>query len=436
MGITSRLNFIKTKFLTSSIIRKNVLILISGTITGQIINLLVTPLLSRFYTPQQFGNLAVFTSIAAIISLFSTGQYELAITLPKRKEDSLNVVALTSFLVATTSLVVFGVLLLFRKFFVGFIPEDIFSLWIFLMPISIFLTGLGQVFYYWVIYKKGFKEISLNTICKAASTNALQVVNLFISALKGSGLLIGQVFGQLFATSLFAKHILKTERYELKNIHTSDIREQAKRYKKFPTYSLPANLVNVTANQLPVILLGGAFGLSVVGQFSLTQKILGVPGVLISTSILSVFKERASRDYRETNSCRDIYIKTLKALFSLSIIPFFALFMVTPRLIPYIFGPNWVAAGIYAQILTVMYFFRFIASPLSYVLIVAEKQAINLTIQLLLLAITFASIQFGKHVGDPKTSLTFFSLGYSIIYLAMLLISYKFTVGRENVQKN
>ncbi|OGC45117.1 hypothetical protein A2V49_02325 [candidate division WWE3 bacterium RBG_19FT_COMBO_34_6] len=205
----------------------------------------------------------------------------------------------------------------------------------------------------------------------------------------------------------------------------------AKRFVAFPKYNLPSNLVNVIANQIPIILLGSYFGLSVVGQYALTQKILGVPGALISSSILGVFKERASRDYRETNSCRNIYVKTFKALFKLSIIPFLLIFFVSPPLIPLIFGAAWKDAGIYAQILTIMFFFRFISSPLSYVLVIAEKQKINLSVQICLLIVTIFAMQLGKTFNSVLISLLGFSIGYSIIYLIMLILSYKYSVNNN-----
>jgi O-antigen/teichoic acid export membrane protein len=241
------------------------------------------------------------------------------------------------------------------------------------------------------------------------------------------GLIVGQVLGQLMATALLIYPIYREDRNTLPSVKLSDLKEEGLRYKNFPIFSLPASLINITANQLPIILLSWFFGMAVVGQFSLTQRVLAIPGALISQSILGVFKERASRDYRETGSCRDIYIKTFKALVKMSVIPFLILFFGSRQLIPFILGQEWVLAGVYAQILTVMLFFRFIVSPLSYVLIVAEKQRVNLLWQTCLLIFTILSMYVGKQANDPLLSITIFSISYSLLYLLMLHISYKYS---------
>jgi len=293
------------------------------------------------------------------------------------------------------------------------------------------MAGLNQILYYWVVYKRSFKRLALNSVYKAGFVSVSQVIYFYVGVFKEAGLLIGQVVGQIIAVIFLLKPVYKEEKHDLFLINKTTVKSEALKYQRFPKYSLPASLINNIANQLPVILLSNFFGFAVVGQYALTQRILSVPGALISQSILAVFKERASRDYRETNSCRGIYIKTFKALLKLSIIPFAILFIATPKLIPFIFGPEWITAGVYAQILTIMFFFRFIASPLSYVLIVAEKQQVNLFIQISLLTMATLSLFTGKYVGSAVVGLTLFSIGYSVLYLFMLIVSYKFSINNN-----
>ncbi|EFK95942.1 polysaccharide biosynthesis protein, partial [sediment metagenome] len=71
---------------------KNIFTLLSGSTIAQVITLLAIPVLTRIFTPQDFGFFAVYFSLATIVSTVATGRYELAIMLPKHKKDALSIV--------------------------------------------------------------------------------------------------------------------------------------------------------------------------------------------------------------------------------------------------------------------------------------------------------------------------------------------------------
>jgi lipopolysaccharide exporter len=82
----------------------NVLKLVSGSVTAQIMGILLVPLLTRIYSPEDLGIFQLFLSISSILIIFSTFSYQFAIMLPKTEEDSANVAFLCAILVTLTSL--------------------------------------------------------------------------------------------------------------------------------------------------------------------------------------------------------------------------------------------------------------------------------------------------------------------------------------------
>jgi len=68
---------------------RNVLTLTTGTTVAQIITLAALPILTRLYTPADFGLLAAFTVLGTIISTLACLGYEPAIVLPKRNGTAL-----------------------------------------------------------------------------------------------------------------------------------------------------------------------------------------------------------------------------------------------------------------------------------------------------------------------------------------------------------
>ncbi len=64
---------------------RNILTLMTGSTIAQAIPIAISPILTRLYTPEDFGVLALFTSLVTIFSVISTGRYEFAIMLPKKR---------------------------------------------------------------------------------------------------------------------------------------------------------------------------------------------------------------------------------------------------------------------------------------------------------------------------------------------------------------
>lgn len=85
---------------------RNVAVLAGGTAAGQAIVVLASPVLTRLYTPEDFGVLAVYASLLCVLSTVATLRYELAIPLPKRDEDAAALVVLCLVIVLGMSLLV------------------------------------------------------------------------------------------------------------------------------------------------------------------------------------------------------------------------------------------------------------------------------------------------------------------------------------------
>ena len=73
---------------------RDVLTLMTGSTIAQAIPIAITPILTRLYMPEDFGVLALFVAVTAILGSIANGCYEFAIMLPEQDEDSINIAAL------------------------------------------------------------------------------------------------------------------------------------------------------------------------------------------------------------------------------------------------------------------------------------------------------------------------------------------------------
>ena len=116
----------------------------------------------------------------------------------------------------------------------------------------------------------------------------------------------------------------------------------------------------------------------------------------------------------------------------ISVVPFIGLYFIAPCSFSFIFGENWVTAGEYTQIMTIMFFLQFVVSPLSIMFLVAEKQKIDLIMQIYLFCSLFISFFVGyKIYNDVKVCLWFFTGAYSLKYIIEFYLSYRFSLGKK-----
>ncbi len=420
-------------FFSKGTFKKNIAIMFSGTVISQGVYLLFYPILTRIYQPSDFGQYAIFIAFLSIGSLIVTGQYESSILLPKKEKNVKYLIwgavslALIFFLIVTTILLLSSQFLASKNLFNG-------NLILIILGVSIFINALYQIGTYMSLRNRGFKALTIINIINVGFSISFQYI-FSLTEIKSIGLIVGYMIGTLVAMICLFIYNRKTVKLNFKtpNLHLG-IFKVLKRYKNFPFANLPAMLVNLLANQMPQLLLN-TFGQSIVGYFSMSQKVLGSPVTLFSTSVSHVFKERASSDYRNKGNCRPIFVKTFKSLFLISIVPFVLIFIFAPTIVPIIFGTEWVEAGVYIRALTLMYFFKFTVSPLSYVIVIAEKQKLNLLLQTTLLVLTASSLYYGISQNNPLTAVILFSISYSAVYILFLFISYKLSKNQRHNAK-
>ena len=88
---------------------KQLFILTSGVSFSQLIPLLLLPVLTRFFSPTDFGVLAIFMAIIQLIAISTTLRLEMAIVLPKKDTDAALVCIVAFFFLATFCLLLFGI---------------------------------------------------------------------------------------------------------------------------------------------------------------------------------------------------------------------------------------------------------------------------------------------------------------------------------------
>ena len=397
-----------------------------GTLTAQIINVVIAPIITRIYSPGLFGDYAVFLAVVNLIVITSTLKYEQAIFLPKEEEKASNILVLALFFVVIISTIIFIISLSVNLIISN---NNVFLKkysWINLIPVLVLVQGIYFCLRNWISRKGNYRLISTGMIIRILVAN-LSFILLAHYHYLGIGLIVGTIIGQSIETILILVVILNRDRKIIRFINYKEIIRLFHRYKDFPKYSLSAELINSLCAQNPVFMLSTFYNPGIVGNYSLVQRVLGLPINLFSSSTLEVFKKKASNEKNQFGSFDNIYIKTFFILLVIGIIPAILFWFFLPDLFPLIFGPKWVDAGKYARYLSIMFLFQFTISPLGFSLYIAEKQRYNLYWQILLLVFTSLGLLIGLYYKSANLSILLFSLSYAAMYILYFYWGLKFS---------
>ena len=359
-------------FTLKSEFSKNVLVLTTGTAIAQAIPIAISPILTRLYSPEDFGVLALYISITTILSMVATCRYEYAILLPEIENDAKNISGLTMVLCILFSLLIFFIVFIFNNSITHLFGNPEISYWLYWIPVSVLLMGIFQITSFLNTRNKKYKLQSQGIVVQSVSTGVFN-----LGAGQGgfgvSGLIFGKILGYIFSTFLLSWGILKSG-FNFKGINIYSMINSAKKYSRFVKYELPSSILNSSSSQAPIILLTTFFDSSITGFFSLAQRILILPMSILGGAISKVFLQEITQNKNNYELLRNNTLRTFKKLLFVAIVPMTIMAIYGDVLFEFVFGKNWYIAGLFAQMLTPWLFIVFIVSPLSSVFIILERQ--------------------------------------------------------------
>ncbi|MET0857466.1 MAG: oligosaccharide flippase family protein [Telluria sp.] len=403
---------------------KNIITVLAGATGAQALPLLAAPLLTRMCTPSEMGAFSVWLGVIAVSSIGATLRVDTAMVLDHEEQQQrtcFGVVAYSATLLAL-AITLCGVAGRALN-----LPAVRDMSWFGLLTIGVgtWLTAYTQTTLAYAASHNQFRKAAKVKVW-AAGTIAVSQLTLLAAGLGSKGLLAGQLIG--LGAGLGAAWLLLSPPSARIGLRLdAEQRTYLLKHQAFWRFSLPSSLLNSLVGQLPLFMIGIKHGVMAAGLFALTQRVLSAPISLLAGSILEVFKRQAVHDYQTIGNCREVYRYTFKALLLLGLGPSLILFLFSPQLFSWVFGPAWRPAGELARILAPLCFLNFIASPLSYVFFVAGKQKIELVWQVALFLMTVAVFTAPVSLHD---SVLAYAIGYSLLYLVYLYMSYQCSQNR------
>ncbi len=421
------------KFVSSDT-QKNISVLMTGTAVATIFPILFSPVMTRIYSTVDYGVLGLYISITTLIGVLAYVHFPQAIMLSKDDNDARNALWFSVFFCLCVSLTVF-LIVLCLYLFVTNIAGSILGKWLLLMPVSIFFSGSSAAIMVWANRHQQYKILASSRMFQAILTVIIQIsLGLLIN--NETGLLTGFIVGQITIVLILWYRFRINNNIALGRPDASTFKAVARKNKKLFLYYTPSEFINNLINQLPVFLLQKFAGLSHVGNYNFTQRLLGVPQLFLSSAIVEVFKQKATFSYNAEGNCRRVFMKTFKSLVAISLIPFILIVLFSPQLFAFVFGEEWRQAGEFARYLGGLYFLRFIVRPLSYVYTIAGKYKEDFILHIIFLIATISSFYVANQIfTDKKYLILVYSITYGLVYIFQFFRAYELSKGHKHTAR-
>lgn len=403
---------------------KNLATLITGAGIAQIIPLVLSPILTRIYSPADFAVFTVFLSLLSISAAIVTGRFEAAILLPDCDREAKEILCLSLAVTFFVSLTLLVFAITGGSHLATLLNLDGTSYIVLLVPAGAFFSGTFRSLYIW---KNRNQEYGVLANARITRSVAMCSAQLGLGLIWASPILL--VFGHIFAEFIASAKLLRGCRFTLDGFGISRLSGHGKRYIDYPKFSVPADLINATTAQMPILVLNAFFVGPIAGFYGLVNRALGAPISLISSAILDVFKQQASRHYVRNGQCKEIFKNTFKGLLAFAAIPLLVVSITGPSLFAFVFGEQWRVAGDYAQILVWLFTVRFVSYPLTYVFYIAEKQRYDLYWQIGFAVMTGIALMLGLKLDNVYSLLWATTIVCSIMYGIYIYMAYQ--IARE-----
>lgn len=358
---------------------RNAAILSSGTAFAQAISILTLPLITRLYSPEDFSLLAVYMALIGIFAVVACLRLNIAIPLPEKNEDAINVFSL----VILAACVISGLLMVLfmgaPELILSIIGQPQFEPYLWMVPIGVLLISIYTSIQYWFTRNKHFGDIARTKVARAVSKSGTQI---------GCGVLNPTPFGLLLGDLVYcgvgiAGLFRKMWRYDRGLFGLVTLRSlwsSLKEYRRFPYFSVPESLLNVAAIQVPVLMIAALAVQPEAGHLFLAMQVTALPMALIGASVAEVYLSDAGQKKRE-GILKPFTMNVMWRLLKLGAPMLLAVGIISPFVVPLIFGEDWTRAGMIIAWMTPWFILQFVASPVSMVLHVTNNQFSAMVLQ-------------------------------------------------------
>lgn len=334
--------------------------IVAGNGLGQIVTLLALPVLSRLYSPDEYGLLALALSIVGVMGPMALLGMNSAVVVPPRDSDvaPLAVVGLISLII--TSIIV-GIIIHFwsLQFAEQYSRQLFFTI---ALPVLMVMTGVNVLLSHLAMRSGEYSSIGRRNGLLSITTTLSQ---LMLSGTAGilwfNGLVGGTIIGCLFGIILLYRFARRFAR----RVSLVECFRAVRANWRFPAIFAPMTTVTQLAQQTPILFVLYWFGAAEGGQVGMAERVVAVPLALLGVASSTIFIGELSHAARRgTGGLTKIFLTTSRWLGLLGLLVMVALIFLANLVVPIFLGEEWETAANIAQLMAVVAATRIVTTPI------------------------------------------------------------------------
>ena len=407
---------------------KDVLTLLTGTVAAQALMMAALPVLTRAYSAEQFGYFGAYSAAVGILAIFINARIDLAVVAARADAVAATLAAVSILcalslgiaLTTLTALIVWGWALYFHL-------DPLY--WIATIPAAASAVAIFNTYCAWHNRKSRFRMIAGRRFVQSLLMVTLQSAFVWLIPL-GTGLMFGSCLAYVATAIFWSVHTWKKDRAEFILVSMNEFWIEFRSIRSFSSKAITVDVISQALYQLPLLFFGYMYSAQTMGYYTLTQRILGTPANLVGGAVAEVFRQRATQAYAVRGNCRAVFSDTLRLLTLIVCLSAPVLLWVLPDIFAALFGQAWREAGRYSQILLPVFALKFVSHPLSYVILLRGKLAIEIRLHVLMLVTLMVSMSACALFSVPVTGmLVCYATIYAVGYLTYIYLSFRLSLG-------
>ena len=392
-----------------------------GQLLATVIGFGFAPILSRLYTPEDYGVLASYTAVAVILGMIANLCLSRAVVAEADDDQAYALLGLCLILAAGFAALTLILVLLFGM--IGFAGLEQLGFWLFLLPATVLASGTGSALLGWANRRHRYRLMSVYQLVNVIGTSGGALV-LAWAGFGARGLMTGYFIGQ-FAALLCVWIGNRDVLPSLRRLTWARMKRAGAAHRNYMIWTTPTALIENISSSSPVLLLS-LWGnmLAIVGHYNRARGLLMMPMGMLGSSIAQVFFRRAAQDMARDGHCRPIFWKLVAGMTAISLPSFTVLALIAPQLFTFVLGPQWGEAGHIARILAPVMALQLIVMPAAKVLWLYGHQRLDFFLSVLFAVTTTGAVASVAFLGfEPEIAIDVFAGVQILLYLGYLASS-------------
>ncbi len=394
---------------------KNVLKLLTSISIAQLVPIIITPILTQYFSPEDFGLYGLYISICTILGGVASCKYDTAIMLPKKTHDAYNTLILSILITFLFSTFCLSLLSTFNQQLFEITNSELLKKYYYIIPFTIFLISINQALIVWFNRKKKYSLIGKQNLFKSTSNSGSAVI------LGIKNVYLGLIMSHLISLIIISYwNILNFINDFRKNtIDQKIIRNNFIKYIDFLKFSTISNLFNSVSNIGMTSIIIIFFGPKIAGLYFFAEKLIAIPVSFVTSSVSQVYFERASKLFHSDKKKLIKLTNTVQKNIFILLLPFLLILACWGEELFSLFGGEWEEAGLILKYFLVFILFKNIYSPISHIGDILNKQRVLLIFNISLFFFQLSSFYFLKEYNDIEPALLTASCFGAIHYIIL-----------------